>query len=485
MIAADNSVETFAALAHPSLPHAATSGPSRAVFATGYEAVQGSKHRKPRWGAIASEDSVLGPTQRGRLTSTHQDLVRNFELTGWMVRKHLDYVTECEFHSATGDQAFDDDVEAIVEEHSQPELCDVRAKLSLDELFRLLESECVISGDILGVRTTGQQFQLLESDLIRNPETVRDADRWVHGVLLDDFERATRFCVWRRNKAGAGYEQPRQLSTEHARLFAHVGRLSQTRGVSPLAAAANRICDLYESFGYAINKAKLSQLLGFFFKSQALEGLGRTATEDGENRYSIKFDQGGIFHLEGDPGDELQLIANNTPSVEFQSFMSAMIHVSLLVLDLPFSFYDESATNFFGSRAAWLHYARSCAPKRRRHIRARKWFTDWLIGQKILSGELRPPRSANISRTAFRWVASGMPWWNPGQEIAADIKAIGAGLDTPQRICLERGRGTFEDNMRAISEALTFARSLGVQVEWDAATKAPPLFQREAISGRS
>ena len=271
-----------------------------------------------------------------------------------------------------------------------------------------------------------------------------------------------------------------EMSTDNARLFGHWGRISQTRGISPLAAACNRVSDLYESFGYAINKAKLSQLMGFFFKSAAIEGMG-SAPEEGSKYGTIKFEQGGIFQLEGEPGDSLDLIQSNTPSTEFQTFMSAMIHVSLLVLDLPFSFYDETQANFFGNRAAWLHYNRSCGPKRRKHIRARKWHTDWVIGSAILEGKLKPSRSAVIASKSFKWVPTGMPWWNPGQEISADIKAIGAGLDNPYRICEERGRGAFEDNLKQIARASEFARSLGITLEWDASAKTPPMFNREAV----
>lgn len=471
--------ERFSAVGTPSLTNAAAV-PSGDQVRFGYEAATPSNNRKNRSGAIKSEDAVLGPTARNRLVSTSQDLVRNFELAGWMVRKHLDYVTECDFHAETGHQGFNEAVEEFVRQQSEPERCDIRNRLALDDLFRMHEAEIVTSGDILSVRTKERYLQLIESDLLRNPFDAKPADQqnWVHGVELDRFQRALRFAVWKRTKTGGGYDFAQYLDTKNARLFSHDTRLSQTRGVSPLAAAVNRVCDIYEALGYALNKAKLSQLMGYFFKSAVgSDGLGRTETEDGSPRYKVKFD-GGVFVLEGDPGDEMQLIANNTPSNEFQHYIEAMIHCSLLVLDLPRSFFDETKANFFGNRVAVLHYLRSCDPKRRRHIRARKWYTDWVIGEAILHDDLKPPKSADISSRAFCWIPRGTPWWNPGQEINADVSAMSSGLDNPYRICRERGRGNFEDNVRALAKAKEFAKSQGVELTW-AAPKQPPMFERE------
>ena len=51
-----------------------------------------------------------------------------------------------------------------------------------------------------------------------------------------------------------------------------------------------------------------------------------------------------------------------------------------------------------------------------------------------------------------------MPWWDPAKEIRGDLMAIGGGLDNPQRIVKERGRGDWYDNMDQIAKALKYAR---------------------------
>ena len=52
--------------------------------------------------------------------------------------------------------------------------------------------------------------------------------------------------------------------------------------------------------------------------------------------------------------------------------------------------------------------------------------------------------------------------------------AIGAGLDSPQRVCRERGRGEWEDNVRQIAKAQAFAEEMGVNITFSADSQQPP-----------
>jgi capsid protein len=50
----------------------------------------------------------------------------------------------------------------------------------------------------------------------------------------------------------------------------------------------------------------------------------------------------------------------------------------------------------------------------------------------------------NIFNLNWEWVATGVPWLNPLQEVQADIAAINASLTSRQRLCKERGEDWFE-----------------------------------------
>jgi capsid protein len=170
--------------------------------------------------------------------------------------------------------------------------------------------------------------------------------------------------------------------------------------------------------------------------------------------------------LDMEPGDDARMLESATPSTQFQDFSNLMIMVALKALDIPFSFFDESHTNFFGSRGAWLHYERSCHDKRERLQELLRRLTIWRLMLFLLDGDLRLPAGTNISDLQWEWVPVGMPWWDPAKEINGDLLAIGAGLDNPQRITKERGRGDWYDNIDRIAEAIEYARGKQVPLSF-------------------
>jgi capsid protein len=92
-----------------------------------------------------------------------------------------------------------------------------------------------------------------------------------------------------------------------------------------------------------------------------------------------------------------------------------------------------------------------------------------------MDGTLKLPRTMTVDDVAYEWASVGMPWWKPTEEIQGDLAAIGAGLDTFQRVCRERGKGDWRDNVDAIAEALEYARSKNVPLSflWPAAATPP------------
>ncbi|MBX3448197.1 MAG: hypothetical protein KF777_01485 [Planctomycetaceae bacterium] len=114
-----------------------------------------------------------------------------------------------------------------------------------------------------------------------------------------------------------------------------------------------------------------------------------------------------------------------------------------------------------------MNYDRSCIDKRRDSLALRYHLTRWRLQLAIQDGWITLPKSYNLGTLPIEWVPTGMPWWDPAKEITGDLKAIGAGLDNPQRICKERGRGDFYENIDQIAEAKAYAESKGVQLSFD------------------
>lgn len=355
--------------------------------------------------------------------------------------------------------------------------CDVAGRHRREKLFRIAEARRTIGGDCGFVKIRDGRIQGMESDRIRDPDekwkrdNPKKRENWVSGVRTNKSGRSLEFSIHRRGKNGYGFEFDRVVP---ARRFIHYGYFDrfateQTRGVSPIVSALNPLRDVYENIDYALIKAKVQQMFALAFFRDADESAGDTEGGDdadgNEDKSGYKVDFGrGPIQLDLEPGDRAEFLESQSPSSQFQAFTQLVIAVALKALDIPYSFYDESHTNFFGSRGAWLHYERSCHDKREDQIELRRQYTVWKYQLWIQDGDLVLPRGKTIVDTPFEWVPEGMPWWDPAKEIRGDLMAIGAGLDNPQRIIKERGRGDLETNLYAIAEAIQLAKDIGEEV---------------------
>ena len=113
-------------------------------------------------------------------------------------------------------------------------------------------------------------------------------------------------------------------------------------------------------------------------------------------------------------------------------------------------------------------YERACRDKRLDVSdllrRVRVWqFKNWIRNDVLGTGHfrLKPPRGMRLEDIRFEHVALGIPWWKPGEELDAELKAISAGLMDPQTVCKAHGFGDYEDNVRATIKAMKFAEDEG------------------------
>lgn len=444
----------------------------------GYDALEPQGRRKKIARSVFREDyHTRGNKHRG-LQASSADLVRNLSLAGWMVRRHLDYVACFEFHGRNDDEAINRQLEILMEEDSRPSRADVSGRFTREKLFRLAESRRVLDGDTLLVKLRDGRMQGIQADLIRDPNRIPQNEQWINGVLINGFGRPLAYGIHKRD----GYSSTEFTRRVNATNLIHYGffdryAADQVRGVSPLVSALNPLRDVYENFSFALAKAKVSQLFAMAFYRDSPDSVmpveadpeQGTIDADGDSieepRGFQAFVKSDTRYIDLNPGEKAEIIESKQPSTEFQNFTQLVLQVALKSLDIPFSFYDEAHTNFFGSRAAWLHYERSCKDKRDDQIEMRRNYTQWKLQSWIASGRLVLPTNMRQSDIAFEWVPRGMPWWDPSKEINGHIAAIKAGLDTPQRICRATGTDYF-DNVDAISKALAYAEEKNVPVEF-------------------
>lgn len=441
------------------------------VSAYGYDAAEASRgKRKPVSSKLMSEDSVLNKSKRKKAIATGQEMWRNFSLVGWMVRRHLDYVSKFTLQVNTPDKDLNADIEKAVKKRMKKDRFDIANRHNLNRFVRIMETRSVIDNDFGIVRYGTGHVQGVEGDRIQDPPEVGKNEIWTQGVRTNPQGAALQYGVYNRGKNGKNYKFARRIGYQNFWLHGNFDRIDQYRGVSPLTSSLLSAQDVYEGVDLSLAKMKVEQLFAMAIFREATQQPGglppeEAGEEDEASGYDINF-SGGPILMDMDPGDRAEFLQSNAPGANTVDFINAVIVLTLKSMDIPYSFYDESFTNFFGSRAAWLHYERSCRDKRDRIREFLDWWIQWILMQLILDGTIKLPAGMSLEDEFWEWVPDGMPWWDPVKEINGDNMAIKAGFTSPQKVCKERGRGDYFDNIDQTVEAYNYAVEKGFTPEW-------------------
>lgn len=437
----------------------------------GYDANGGAGRRKQIIPNHRSEDDLLRGVDRSKLLANARDITRNFSLAQWIVTQHLNYVTNFNFHAGSKDKGFNRAFEERMRLWSLAENCDLAGRHSLNGYLRLIESSRVIDGDVGVSYNEIGKIQGIEGDRIRQPDVAKYGGRWINGVRVDAAGRELAYAIWRRKENAFEFE--RLVSARNFALIAYRRRFDQIRGTSLLAPALNSIRDVYENIDHALARAKVSHLFALVIKRAAFDDDRPLTDYDGIDVTK------GPSNLDMNPGDEANFLESHQPSSEFQAFMEQAIMLAIRALDIPMSMFREDFTNFFGSKAAGMHYERSCKFKREGLVDWLNDLTRWLFFLWITDGSLVLPKNMDPADAAFNWVATGTPWWDPAKEIAGKRAAIGLGLSDPLTESLEVSGETFYRNIDRTVEALRYVQEVGADVgltiRFDTAAPAEPV----------
>ena len=434
------------------------------MFTSGYDAVASTGKRKAASAVLKYEDEQLKHRDRKKIIGTGRDLVRNYSAVSWVIRKHLDYCTQFDFQVRTDSDELNQQIEDLVKVQSSSHNCDQAQRHPFPRLMRMLEGRRVIDGDVFLVKRSSGRLQAVESELIADPDDIKRDQRWFNGCNVDADGRALGWGLHKRGEHGLNEflkRVPARNMIQHA-CFDSSFRFDQVRGVSPLACAFNSFRDLYEGIDFALAKMKVEQLFAMVITDSATDGIGETIKSG--NDYTVDFGKGPV-KLELEPGEDAKFLKTDNPGSDTQDFLHLVLGMALKALDIPFSFYKEDFTNFFGSKSAFMQYERSCSAKRADVIEVLRQITIWWMRIWISRGLLTLPAGMTINDVTFEWIPIGMPWWDPAKEIKGDVMAIAAGLDSPQRVCRRTGTD-FEENIKQIAKAKAIAESMGVEVSF-------------------
>ena len=455
-----------------------------------YDVVASTPRRRTVHVSSLSEDRELHPRERQSITSQSRDLLRNFSLAGFAIRKHVQYIADFRFQSRSGNREFDRMLEQKIKKWKKRKNCSADRRHCFDVLIQLIEILRVLDGDvgIMKVDSGLGRVQLIEGDRIRT--TTEFPDGWTHGVRRGRYGQDVEYCIHKRLDWG-GFEFERNVSADNMLLCGYYMRSDQVRGVSPLTPAITQFSHLYEGIEYALAKAKLAQLLGLIttqssddeifsstrrFDDDDDEGEGDEESrsepdgpfaeipQDNANDNQIREKWGkGILHLQLDEGGDAKLLESQTPSNQFQDFCVQVIRLCLASLDMPYSFYNGENTNFYGSRGDLNNYIGSCQKRQIALKEALEELTDWLLRLWVMDGYLELPGGWKVDDLEYEWRGAGIPYWRLIDDSKGYHEAIQNGLTNPQQVCMEHGTDYYE-NVDKIAEAIHYANDRDVPV---------------------
>ena len=360
-------------------------GEGNRVKAFGYKAAENTGNRKPGPKKTTHEDFQLPPKKRKKLVAEARDQIRNYAIVAWMLRKHLAYVSKFNFKVRTGDDDLNKKLSRRIKKAQKKENFDIAKRHPMSRGMSLFELAKSVEGDSAIIKLRGGQVQIVESDLIAEPDSglpeSYKGKLSKGGLILDKYGAVKRYCLcrWSDDKKLV-YE--RMLKPENVIFDGYFTRVSQTRGASPLTAALDQFKDLFESWEWTLLKIKVHALLGFaFFRDgeESIEGLGETelpdpdvdqdGAQDDSSGYEIKLD-GNLLNLDLEDNDKVQLLESKTPHSGATDFQEAIIRCALLSFDIPYSMYNSHGTTFAVAKADRAEYEHSAKNKREANLEA-------------------------------------------------------------------------------------------------------------------
>ena len=440
-----------------------------------YEAVKSDRIRKPPYYSTKSEDRELTEHERQLLISEARDSLRNFTIAGFALRKHLQSMSFYRFTAGTPDGAFNRRLESLVRTWKRRTNCDAAGRHNFDSLIGLIESHRAVDGYVGILRLSNGKIQIVEGDRIRNPSGTDAEGEWVHGVKINAYGRALAYSIHKRKIYG-GFEPERIVSARNFDLLGFYTREDQIRGESLMAPAVRFFAQLYDSIDLALAKLRLEQAMGivgtfedasgFMPGPDTPEGQAQQEREDDFARRAVDVFGPGIMTFALRPGEDVKFLESGNPSQNFQSFCETVIRLVFAAFDIPYSFYDGSKTNFYGSEGEFEQYIDSVEKKQQPTIEMlNEWVTDWLLPNWILDKKIELPEGWTIEDVAkdVGWMGAGLPSWRMLRHVKELLLAVQSGLLPPSEIVGDYGYD-IQRNFEDIAGLRERAAELGISV---------------------
>lgn len=418
------------------------------------------KRRLPGQGAHA-DYHIRDEGKWIRIIERVRDMLRNDAVARALVQRSIANVFQAgfTFDPQTGDDGLNLDLWNAWEAWStDPAACDASGRFPFNRLVELAAHGNKADGDAFLLPLTSGRLELMEAHRCRTPNGKRDGV--VHGVEIDNHRAPQAYwftqedtnpyetCV-KTNKLVRIPARDKQTGGELVWHILDAERISQTRGISPLATVSEKLGFLDDILFAELVKRQTGACLVFLreralaFGGGQLGTTGDTRTEtrsDGTTETVQQIKPG--TEIRGLPGETLKAFAPNIALGEDQqsqfvlNLICAALNVPPIVLLL-----DATETNFTGWRGVldqakigWTN--EQIRYREQIHRRAWRWRIAWQaqrdpvlrrhaerLGDKLWACRIRMPKWAYIQ---------------PEVQAGADETILRVGLDSPRGVLSAR-----------------------------------------------
>ncbi len=442
-----------------------------------YDASKTSKNRKSATVIQRSEDSELTRHEKKQLNANTNEQHRNISLIGWMVRMYTRSISKFSPQSTTGVSEIDNAVEDLFKWHAKKRNFDVAERHGRDRAMMIFNVSKIVNGDAMFVKTDDNaKLQGIQTDRLVVPDGIESTEKnWVrkNGLKLDNQNKVIEYYVADRRKTGTesdnGVKEGRKIKAENVIFDGYFSAsFDQTRGISPLAPAINKMQDLNSGWGWLLKKVELQAMMGLIIQEKENteaqsafdtpsdfenEETEETEEIDDEKYNEVKL-QSGLYKLELHAGDEAKMLQDTSPNAEIMPWSELMIRIILAALDIPYSFWDSAKANYSAKRGDMAFFENAIAEKRKANIEVLEEYAEHLLFFAKPKGKLKriidnikdlcKKNNIDYNMLEVEWIPTFNSWIDKYKEAQGYEKEIAIGMNSTPRACKEKGLDAYE-----------------------------------------
>ena len=431
------------------------------------------------WLPVNTDTENTDKSQRDLIKARARYLEDNSDIAGAAIGGIVRNVvgTGIKPQARTGDDELNKQIEALWEEWTRAENCDVTGQQTFEELQALLLRRKIVDGEILIKKTVDKKgkfplkLQVIKSDmlsqyLLRAPKTnhvIRS------GIELDDHLKPLAFWIDKKTPDGfVQYDPDRIPAKEIIHLWTRK-HPDQIRGISDLAPIIKRLKDTQDYLDAETVAARIAACFSVFITtSTGTPGAaGRfVKTKDAEGKKLQSIRPGMIKYLA--PGEEVQTANPSRGMANARDYISIQARLAGAGLGLSYELMsrDFNKASFSSARQGMLEDRKTFEPMQNfmaSHL-CGPVYREWL-DLCVLAGLINIPDYAQ-NREKYQqcdWVTPGWAWIDPSKEVQADINALQNAGKTLSQWCAERGYDWREQLEQMALEKET-AEALGLKL---------------------